>query len=299
MRSAPYKGFSLGYERVGSGPAVVLLNGWPGDRHDYDLLAPKLSDRAEVITVDLRGYGESDKHSDTAGSENMENWYGVKGEADAVSHLIEKELGLSNVILGGYDVGSFVAQTLASLRPDLIKGLVVSPPLPGAGRRILEVEPTRVYWYSSFIRTPLAEELLDGKPDAVRPFLRYLITYWSGPNHVVDENRINHLTEMYSQPGTFIGGSGHYRTNWNNPVTFYANETKPPRNERITTPTSILWAEFDPCFPLSWSDRLDDFFTNWKMTVLKDCGHFTPIEAPDAWAIALDEQLSGSILKQK
>jgi pimeloyl-ACP methyl ester carboxylesterase len=290
-RSAPFEGFSLGYDRIGSGPAVILLNGWPGDRHDYDLLVPRLSDRAEVIPVDLRGYGESDKHSDVAGSENMENWYGVVGEAGAIIHLIG-ELGLSNVILGGYDVGSFVAQTVASLRPDLVKGLVVSPPLPGAGRRILEVEPVRVYWYSSFIRTPLAEELLDGKPEAVRPFLHYLISYWSGPNHVVDEARINHLTEIYSQPGTFIGGSGHYRTNWNNPVTFYANETTPPKKKRITTPTSILWAEFDPCFPLSWADRLDDFFTDWKMETLKGCGHFTPIEAPDRWAVAVKEHLA-------
>jgi pimeloyl-ACP methyl ester carboxylesterase len=290
-RSAPFEGFSLGYDRIGSGPAVILLNGWPGDRHDYDLLVPQLSDRAEVIPVDLRGYGESDKHSDVAGSENMENWYGVVGEAGAIIHLIG-ELGLSNVILGGYDVGSFVAQTVASLRPDLVKGLVVSPPLPGAGRRILEVEPVRVYWYSSFIRTPLAEELLDGKSEAVRPFLHYLISYWSGPNHVVDEARINHLTEIYSQPGTFIGGSGHYRTNWNNPVTFYANETTPPKDKRITTPTSILWAEFDPCFPLSWADRLDDFFTDCKMETLKGCGHFTPIEAPDRWAVAVKEHLA-------
>jgi pimeloyl-ACP methyl ester carboxylesterase len=291
-RSAPFEGFSLGYDRVGAGQPVVLLNGWPGDRHDYDHLVPLLSDHAEVIPVDLRGYGESDKHFDVAGSANMDNWYGVKGEAGAIIDLIENELGLSNVILGGYDVGSFVAQTLASLRPDLVKGLVVSPPLPGAGRRILEVEPARVYWYSSFIRTPLAEELLDGNREGVRRFLRYLINYWSGPGDVVDEARLEHLTEMYSQPGTFIGGSGHYRTNWNNPVTFYANEVTPPRDKRITTPTSILWAEFDPCFPLSWADRLDDFFTNWKMETLHNCGHFTPIEAPDHWAAAVKEHLA-------
>jgi pimeloyl-ACP methyl ester carboxylesterase len=290
-RSAPFEGFSLGYDRIGSGRAVVLLNGWPGDRHDYDLLVPLLSNQAEVIPVDLRGYGESDKHSDVAGSENMENWYGVVGEAKAIINLIG-ELGISNVVLGGYDVGSFVAQTVASLRPDLIKGLVVSPPLPGAGRRILEVEPARVYWYSSFIRTPLAEELLDGKPEAVKPFLRYLISYWSAPDHVVDENRLNHLTEMYSQPGTFIGGSGHYRTNWNNPVTFYANEVTPPKEKRISTPTTILWAECDPCFPLSWADRLDDFFTNYKMETLHGSGHFTPIEATNRWAVAVKEHLA-------
>ena len=35
MRSeAAIDGFRLAYERTGSGPAVLLLHGWPGDRAD-------------------------------------------------------------------------------------------------------------------------------------------------------------------------------------------------------------------------------------------------------------------------
>ncbi len=32
-------GFRLAYERTGSGPAVLLLHGWPGDRTDYSAVA--------------------------------------------------------------------------------------------------------------------------------------------------------------------------------------------------------------------------------------------------------------------
>ena len=62
QRSAPVDGFSLAYERSGSGPPVVLLHGWPGDHTDYEDLAPLLTERAEVLIPDLRGFGESDKH---------------------------------------------------------------------------------------------------------------------------------------------------------------------------------------------------------------------------------------------
>ena len=40
---------------------------------------------------------------------------------------------------------------------------------------------------------------LDGQPDAIRSFMRYLIGYWSGPDQAKDDERIDHLTEIYCQ----------------------------------------------------------------------------------------------------
>src|SRR6266568_3090470 len=63
MRSeAAIDEFRLAYERTGSGPAVLLLHGWPGDRTDYRAVVPLVSRSADVIVPDLRGFGESDKH---------------------------------------------------------------------------------------------------------------------------------------------------------------------------------------------------------------------------------------------
>ena len=62
VRSAPVDGFSLAYDRHGSGDPVVLLHGWPGDRGDWRDVAPLLTPGADVIVPDLRGFGESDKH---------------------------------------------------------------------------------------------------------------------------------------------------------------------------------------------------------------------------------------------
>ena len=55
-------GFRLAFDRAGAGPAVLLLHGWPGDRTDYRAVAPLVSEAADVIVPDLRGFGESDKH---------------------------------------------------------------------------------------------------------------------------------------------------------------------------------------------------------------------------------------------
>ena len=63
-QSAPVDGFSLAYDRAGTGEPVVLLHGWPGDRTDYRVLGPALAlaTSCDVIVPDLRGFGESDKH---------------------------------------------------------------------------------------------------------------------------------------------------------------------------------------------------------------------------------------------
>jgi pimeloyl-ACP methyl ester carboxylesterase len=69
-------------------------------------------------------------------------------------------------------------------------------------------------------------------------------------------------------------------------------ERPPARDERIAVPTTVLWPEHDPLFPLGWSDRLDAFFADVTLRPLAGTGHFTPLEAPDAVARAVRERLS-------
>jgi pimeloyl-ACP methyl ester carboxylesterase len=92
-------GFELAYDRTGSGPAVVLLHGWPGDRTDHRDLVPRL-DGCEVLAPDLRGFGESDKHAADYATQ-----YTAAAQARSVADLITG-LGLDRPVVFGYDVGS-------------------------------------------------------------------------------------------------------------------------------------------------------------------------------------------------
>ena len=123
-QSTPVDGFRLAYDRAGHGPAVVLLHGWPGDRTDYREVAPLVAAAAEVITPDLRGFGESDKHQADPAAR-----YSAAAQARSVAGLID-ELGLAQPVIAGYDIGSRIAQTLAADRPDLVRALVISPRCP-------------------------------------------------------------------------------------------------------------------------------------------------------------------------
>ena len=278
-RSQPVDGFSLTYDRHGAGPPVVLLHGWPGMRTDHRALVPLL-DGFDVLVPDLRGFGESDKHvADPA------QQYSAAAQARSVAGL-QRELGLEGAVVAGYDVGSRVAQALASAEPDLVRALVLAPPLPGIGRRILSPSAMEEFWYQPFHRLDLAERLIDGNPDAVRTYLRHIWDHWGGPGLTLTEPDLDALVEHYAEPGAFVASINWYRAG-SGGVAMSLAEQAPPRQDRIRQPAHVLWPEHDPLFPREWADRLDEFFADVRLTDMPGTGHFSPLEAPEAFADAI------------
>jgi pimeloyl-ACP methyl ester carboxylesterase len=274
MLSSAVDGFQLAYDRTGDGPAVVLLHGWPGDRTDYRRLAPLLVDHGfEVVVPDLRGFGASDKLPVESSQ------YGVDAQGRSVIGLVE-ELGLERPVFAGYDIGSRISQGIARSRPDLVRGMVIAPPLPGIGKRVFSEHAQAEFWYQAFHKLPVIEELIDGNPDAVRSYLRHFWTHWSGPGF---EPELDHLVEVYSAPGAFTASINWYRAGAG-AVATSAAETAPASYDRIGVPTVVLWPEFDPLFPRAWSDRLDDYFSDVRLRLVDGVGHYAPLEYPEILA---------------
>jgi pimeloyl-ACP methyl ester carboxylesterase len=275
-RSAPSDGFSLAYDRAGDGPPAVLLHGWPGHRGDYRDVAARLELHAEVVVPDLRGFGESDRHD-----RPPKEAYSADAQAASVLGLID-ELGLDRPVLVGYDVGSRVTRAIAATRPDAIRALVLSPPMPGAGERILHTDE---YWYQPFHRLRLAENLLDGNPDAVRAYLRHFWEHWSAPGWALAPERFDEIVALYARPGAFTSSIAWYRSG-SGGVATALSERAPAPADRIAVPTIVLWPELDPLFPPDWSDRLGEFYADFELQRLAGVGHFVPLEAPDSVAEA-------------
>ena len=108
------------------------------------------------MAPDLRGLGASGKHP---GDPTIQ--YSADAQARSVIALIE-ELGLDRPVLGGHDIGSRIAQTVARHRPDLVRALVLTPPLPGIGERILAPAAQQEFWYLSFHQLDTRVEALHG-----------------------------------------------------------------------------------------------------------------------------------------
>jgi pimeloyl-ACP methyl ester carboxylesterase len=245
-----------------------------------------LDEHCDVVVPDLRGFGRSDKHL-----VDPSDGYGAAAQARSVVALID-ELGLRRPVIAGYDVGSRVAQTLARDHPELVKRLVLSPPLPGVGNRVLEQTAQKEFWYQAFHQLPLPDEMIDGKPGAVRSYLRHFWAQWSGPSFAISDADLDHLVDVYSPPGAFTASIGWYRDGAGTVATALAEQ--PPRpDDRISTPTSVLWPEHDPLFPRKWSDRLGEFFTDVQLKTVDGVGHFTPVECPDEFTGLISRAVTG------
>ena len=276
-------GFRLAYERTGrtgSGPAVLLLHGWPGDRTDYRKVVPLVSAAADVIVPDLRGFGESDKHEADPASQ-----YNATAQARSVIGLID-ELALGRPVIAGYDIGSRIAQAIARDRPDLVRALVIAPPLPGIGDRILAPAAQREFWYQAFHNLELSTQLVDGQPDAVRAYLRHFWSHWSGPGYQPTPDHLDHLVSVYGPPGAFAASIAWYRAGAGAVAASLA-ERAPDPADRIAVPTTVLWPEHDPLFPRAWSDRIGEFFAAAELAWLDGAGHFSPLEAAGEFAAAI------------
>ncbi len=285
--SEPVDGFRLAFDRSGGGEPVILLHGWPGDRTDYRVLGPDLAQLCDVVVPDLRGFGESDKHpADPAGQ------YSAAAQARSVVGLI-RELGLSLPVLAGYDIGSRIAQTVARDSPELIRALVIAPPLPGIGNRVLGPQPQREFWYQSFHQLPLAGELIDGAPAAVRAYLSHFWSHWSGPSFTLSDADLDHLVAVYGMPGAFTASIGWYRSGAGAVARSLA-EQPPAPDDRIALPATVLWPEHDPLSPRAWADRVDEFFSDITVRFVDGAGHFAPLEYPGEFAAAIRGALAVS-----
>jgi pimeloyl-ACP methyl ester carboxylesterase len=114
--SVARSGREVGWRSVGSGPPLVLVNGYGGTTDDWDPnFLSALAETFEVVLPDNRGMGSS-----TWGDDG--EVLSIASMADDVLALAD-ELLLPRFALVGWSMGGFIAQTIAAKAPERITGL--------------------------------------------------------------------------------------------------------------------------------------------------------------------------------
>ena len=118
-------GTTINAVHAGSGPPVLLLDGYPQTHAIWHRVAPVLAQRFSVVCADLRGYGDSG----TPPSDESHEPYSKRVMAGDQLQLMH-QLGFERFALVGHDRGARVARRLALDHPDAVSRLAILDIVP-------------------------------------------------------------------------------------------------------------------------------------------------------------------------
>jgi len=178
---ATVNGIKLHYVIGGGGKPLVLLPGWPQTWWSYRAMMPILAKKYEVIAVDIRGMGGSDKPAEG---------YDKKTMAADIYELI-RQLGYQQVFIVGHDIGSMVAFSFAANHPDAALKLVMLdiphpdeswlsiPMIPAPGKITDKIDEDHAFqWWFAFHQVKgLPEELMLGRVHLEHDWIFHYLLY--------------------------------------------------------------------------------------------------------------------------
>ncbi|MGF1473716.1 MAG: alpha/beta fold hydrolase [Rubrobacteraceae bacterium] len=97
------------------GEPLICLHGITAQHRSFNALARHLGEEYELVGVDLRGRGDSEK---------PESGYGLEAHAADVMSVLD-HLGLESAVLAGHSMGGFVGVRAALSYPERVRALVL------------------------------------------------------------------------------------------------------------------------------------------------------------------------------
>lgn len=257
---------------AGSGPAFVLLHGFPDNARIYDRVIPQLvAAGRRVVAIDFLGFGRSDKPGNAVYSFPQQ-----LGDLEAVVEALK----LDSIITVGHDAGGPTAINFALKHPDRTAGVILmnvfygaSPDLRvpelielfstkslGALHRHFLMSPAQFGWLIDFQRGLLEEGLKAEQKAIYESFLAPLI----------EEN-------FTQQPSAGLAFA-HMTSQLNDEIT--ANEARIVSLRRSDVPFRLIWGGADPYLHRGVAEHLRSQVKSGALHVI-NAGHWPQIDAPD------------------
>ena len=254
----------------GSGPAVVLLHGFPDFWYSWRHQIPALAAAGfRVVAPDMRGYNLSSKPAEVSA-------YEPRRLAGDIRDLI-RERGLQRAGVAGHDWGAAVAWVLAMAHPEVVERLaILNVPHP---RRMLEAlrRPGRQLaksWYMFFFQLPWLPERAV-RADDWRAF-RYGFEHDARPGAFTPED-IDRYREAWSQPGAVTATMNYYRASMRRPAAARRSALGP-----VSAPTLVIWGEHDRYLSSSLAEpSREDVPGLTRVVRLPEASHWVQHDEPD------------------
>ena len=245
-------GIIIAYSDRGTGLPIVFLHAFPLNRTMWAQQEEALSLRFRIITVDLRGHGESDAPL----------WrYTLEQSAEDVNALLD-QLSIQQAIFVGLSMGGYILFAFYRKYAARVKGLVL------AGTRA-------------------QADTAEGKDGR---FQMAQTAYKKGPTAIADIMIPKLLSPATIQTRTALVQQVRAMIE-NNQISGIAGDLmamaeRPnsiPLLSQITCPTQIIVGELDQATPPSDAKLMADQIPNARLAIIPGAAHLTNLEQPEAF----------------
>jgi pimeloyl-ACP methyl ester carboxylesterase len=256
----------------GDGPPLLLVHGWPETWYAWRIVMPALARDFEVVAVDQRGVGLSDKPHDG---------YDTGTQADDMVALMEA-LGHQRFAMYGTDTGMPIAYAVAADHPERLERLVVSeaviagvtpsPPL------LVPAALNERLWHLAFNRLPKINELLVRGREEI--FFGAEFDGSAGTNKLPAEVVKYYIDSLASDPEALRGSFGQYRAF---DASIAQNEQR--KAKRLTLPVLAIGAEQG--LGQGVIDTMKLVADDLQSVIVPGSGHWIAEQAPEQLLAAL------------
>ena len=241
---------SLHYSVYGSGKSIILIHGNFIDSRIWEYQIEVLSNKNQVISYDLRGYGKSDIPRCPF------------SHVDDLKSLIEY-LDIGEVTLVGSFLGGSIAIDFALKYPNLVQKLIlIAPALTG-------------YKYPFRLNIEAMQNLLAKKTKGTQAAIDKFINnpYWEymipSPENIVAREMV---IDIVRNERNFYS--------WNPSLYKATNVNAMHRLGDIEIPTLVVLSDRDKEFNIKVGSYIHKNIKNSKKYVMSNCGHLPFVEKP-------------------
>jgi 3-oxoadipate enol-lactonase len=249
---------AIGYSDQGTGLPIVFLHAFPLNRTMWTTQGNALSSQFRIVTIDLRGHGESDAPL----------WrYTLEQSADDVRALLDY-LAIRQALFVGLSMGGYILFAFYRKYAPRVKGLILADTKAQA-----DTEEGKTG------RFQLAQIAYKKGPSAVAdvmiPKLLSLATIQTNPDLVQQVRAMIESNQISGIAGDLMAMADR--------------PDSVPLLSRITHPTQIIVGELDQATPLSDAKLMAEQIPHASLAIIPNAAHLSNLEQPDAF-----NQIAGS-----
>ena len=248
---------------LGTGPAILLVHGYPLDGAMWSSVARRLSERFRVLKPDLPGHGEN----------SLPPGGTIDSYADFLSAVIDAAGG--PVGLAGFSMGGYVDLALVKRRPEQVSALALVD--------------TRAEADDEATRARRDESIALLRQSGIEPVAEAMLGKLVSPQSLAKSDLADRVRRIlrrqnaaaYESDLAAMRGRPDF-------LSFLA---------QIAVPTLVVVGEEDVITPPDRARAMVDAIPGARFAMIPQAGHLTPMESPAAVAKALGdffaEALSG------